>query len=375
MPVTGSAHASTDGRNDPPGCVSRPRLGRRGFFASGGEWGRRPWWRWSGWLSSVGPVRAVRVRSEPRGARRTGVCSVVSRFVADLALAVDIGGTKLACGLVTEAGELEQRTQVPTDATSSSGEELWYHLAGMVSEMLSHVGAGNRLTVCGVGCGGPMSPGGEEVSPLNITGWRSFPLRRRMAELTGLPTYVDNDAKALALGEGWVGAAKGRDHFIGMVVSTGVGGGVVLDGRLLSGRLGNAGHVGHVIVVPDGRLCPCGGRGCLEAEASGTAIAEITGRPAAEASPEMVERTGRLVGLALASVVNLLDLPLAVVSGSVALGFADPFFEAAQAEMDARCRLEFARGASVIPGGLGGGGPLIGAARVGWSGLAAEVLR
>ena len=211
-----------------------------------------------------------------------------------------------------------------------------------------------------------MSPGGEEVSPLNITGWRGFPLRRRVAELTGLPTYVDNDAKALALGEGWVGAAQGQGDFIGMVVSTGVGGGVVLDGRLLSGRLGNAGHVGHVIVVPDGRACPCGGRGCLEAEASGTAIAAITGRPAAEAPPELVERTGRLVGLAIASVVNLLDLPLAVVSGSVALGFGAPFFAAAQAEMDLRCRLDFARGARVVPGGLGDGGPLVGAARVGW---------
>jgi glucokinase len=122
--------------------------------------------------------------------------------------------------------------------------------------------------------------------------------------------------------------------------------------------------------VPDGRACPCGGRGCLEAEASGTAIAAITGRPAAEAPPDVVERTGRLVGLAIASVVNLLDLPLAVVSGSVALGFGDPFFAAAQSEMDARCRLEFARGATVIPGGLGDGGPLVGAARVGWAGMA-----
>jgi glucokinase len=289
--------------------------------------------------------------------------------VADLALAVDIGGTKLACGLVTSSGKLVERTQVPTDA-AAPGEELWSHLAGILGSMVGRVGAGDHLAVCGVGCGGPMSPGGEVVSPLNIAGWRRFPLRRRIAELTGLPTYVDNDAKALALGEGWVGAAKSRDDFIGMVVSTGVGGGVVLEGRLLSGRLGNAGHVGHVIVVPDGRACPCGGRGCLEAEASGTAIAAITGRPPAEAPPEMVERTGRLVGLAIASVVNLLDLPLAVVSGSVALGFGDPFFDAAQAEMDARCRLEFARGAKVVPGGLGDGGPLIGAARVGWVGVA-----
>ena len=216
-----------------------------------------------------------------------------------------------------------------------------------------------------------MTPGGDEVSPLNIPAWRAFPLRARLAGLTGLPTFVDNDAKALALGEGWVGAAAGLADYLAMVVSTGVGGGIVLDGRLLSGRLGNAGHVGHVIVVPDGRECGCGGRGCLEAEASGTALAAITGRPARLAPAAVVERAGTLVGRAIASVVDLLDLPLAVVSGSVALGFGEPFFRAAQAEMDLRCRIEFARGARVVPGGLGDRGPLIGAARVGLRGTGA----
>ena len=189
-----------------------------------------------------------------------------------------------------------------------------------------------------------MSPGGAEVSPLNIPGWRSFPLRARLAELTGLPTFVDNDAKALALGEGWVGAAAGCANFIAMVVSTGVGGGIVLDRRLLDGRLGNAGHIGHVVVVPDGRACPCGSRGCLEAETSGTALEAMTGQPARLASAEWVERTGMLVGRAIAAVVDLLDLPLAVVSGSVALGFGEPFFQAAQREMDALCRIEFRAG-------------------------------
>jgi glucokinase len=196
-------------------------------------------------------------------------------------------------------------------------------------------------------------------------------LRARLAAATGLPTFVDNDAKALALGEGWVGAAAGQRDFIGMVVSTGVGGGIVVDGRLLEGRLGNAGHIGHVIVEPDGRACRCGGRGCLEAEASGTAILAITGLPPRLASSAVVERVGTLVGRAIASVVNLLDVPLAVVSGSVALGFGAPFFRAAQDEMDARCGLDFARGARVVPGGLGDGGPLIGAARVGWCALEA----
>ncbi|HWE65875.1 MAG TPA: ROK family protein [Acidimicrobiales bacterium] len=293
--------------------------------------------------------------------------------MTDLALAIDIGGTKMAAGLVDRAGQLVQHGQVPTPG--GDADQLWCALADLAQPMMGRAGAGDQLMVCGVGCGGPMSPGGETVSPLNIGGWREFPLRARLRELTGLPTYVDNDAKALALGEGWIGAAAGQRDFLAMVVSTGVGGGVVLDGRLLEGRLGNAGHVGHVVVVPDGRDCACGGQGCLEAEASGTALAAISGQPAKLASAALIERTGTLVGLAVASVANLLDLPLAVVSGSVALGFGAPFFAAAQREVTRRCGLEFARGTRVVPGGLGDQGPLIGAGSVGWNGLAAGTSR
>jgi glucokinase len=297
--------------------------------------------------------------------------------MTDWSLAVDIGGTKMATGLVDRAGRLTHRAQVPTPPTtlsetigiSAHGELLWTTLATLASGVVAARPAGDRVVVCGVGCGGPMSKGGDTVSPLNIGGWREFPLRTRLAELVGAPTFVDNDAKALARGEGWIGAAAGLNDFIAMVVSTGVGGGIVLDGRLLHGLSGNAGHIGHVVVVPDGRPCACGSQGCLEAEASGTAIAAITGRPAPLASEEVKERTGTLVGLAIASVVNLLDLPLAVVSGSVALGFGDSFFGAAQREMDRRCGLEFTRGARIIPGGLGDAGPLVGAAAVGWHGL------
>lgn len=273
-------------------------------------------------------------------------------------LAVDIGGTKLSAGLVSPTGELLERHDAPTTG-HHDGEQLFAALAALVDQV-----AGAEPVACGVGCGGPMAPGGETVSPLNIPGWRGFPLRERLAEHTGLPTAVDNDAKALALGEGWCGAAEGRRDFIAMVVSTGVGGGIVLDGRLLDGRLGNAGHVGHVVVEPEGRACRCGGRGCLEAEASGLAIAAITGGEPKDAPEEVRVRTGTLVGRGVASVVQLLDLDLAVVAGSVALGFGDVFFAAAQAELSARAGLEFARGASVRPAGLGASGPLVGAAAV-----------
>jgi len=276
-------------------------------------------------------------------------------------LAIDVGGTKLAAGLVDEDGAVLawERCDTPPGADA---ETLFAALAALVGRL------DGDPVACGVGCGGPMTD--ELVSPLNIPGWRDFPLRRRLSELTGLATFVDNDAKALALAEGWVGAAAGVDNFVAMVVSTGVGGGVVLDGRLLDGAGGNAGHIGHVIVTPGGRRCACGARGCLEAEASGPSIAAATGRPAAEAGPEVVRRTGTLVGRAVASVANLLDLQLAAVGGSVALGFGEPFFAAAQREVNRRCRIGFARGTRVVPSRLGSTGGVIGGAAVAWRALA-----
>ena len=273
-------------------------------------------------------------------------------------IAVDVGGTKLAAGVVRDDGSLVNRVDTPTPLDTDA-DTLFTALCDLVDRL----DASDAVAV-GVGCGGPMDAHGEHVSPLNIPAWRAFPLRARLAEHTARPVWIDNDAKALALGEGWTGAARDRRDYIGMVVSTGVGGGIVLDGRLLDGDTGNAGHIGHVIVEPGGRACPCGAHGCLEAEASGSAIARFTGAPAANASMEIRERTGTLVGRAVASVANLLDLQLAVVSGSVALGFGEPFFAAAQREIDASCRLEFSRTTKIVPGALGRDGPLVGAASV-----------
>jgi glucokinase len=283
-----------------------------------------------------------------------------------LCLAIDIGGTKLAAGLVDGDGDLleARRTATPRRV---GGDELFARLVALVSDVLgSEDKARGDLIVCGIGCGGPMDLGKGTVSPLNIPAWRDFPLRARMEEVTGLPVALDNDAKAFALAEGWTGAARGRSDFLAMVVSTGVGGGVVVDGHLLDGASGNAGHVGHVIVEPEGRLCPCGARGCLEAEASGTAIAAATGRAPAEATPEVVSRTGLLVGRAVASVVSLCDIGLVVIGGSVALGFGEPFFAAANLELRARARLSFTADARIVPSGLGTPAPLVGAGALGW---------
>ena len=278
------------------------------------------------------------------------------------AVAVDVGGTKLAVALVEPDGRVAW-TATEATPTDGDGERLWSVVEAMVRAAATH----GEPVVCGAGCGGPMTPGGTAVSPLHIPAWRDFPLRDRLAGATGLPVAVDNDAKALALAEGRFGAAVGVRNYMSMVVSTGIGGGIVVDGRLLAGRTGNAGHVGHLVVDPDGRPCRCGGRGCLEAEASGTSIAAMTGRPAAEAGPETVERVGRMVGRAVAGVANLLDLDLVTVAGSVALGYGEPFFAAATAEMGDRARLGFSAGCRIVPTPMGPTGPLLGAACVGWA--------
>lgn len=282
----------------------------------------------------------------------------------DLLLAVDVGGTKLAAGIVDMAGQLLDRKSVPTpnptDPEPTASDVLFQTLARLVAGFAPF----ERFVALGVGCGGPMESGGELVSPLNIPAWREFPLAAELRLLTGLRVAVDNDAKALALAEGWVGAAKGEQNYLAMVVSTGVGGGIVLDGKLLEGGAGNAGHIGHVVVEPEGHDLPGHVRGVLEAEASGTAIAHILGRPAAAADPSEVVRVGVLVGRAVGSVCNLLDLKLALVGGSVALGYGAPFFDAAQRELDRVCQLDHSRGAVIRPVGCGDEGPLIGAAAV-----------
>jgi glucokinase len=277
-------------------------------------------------------------------------------------LAVDVGGTKIEAGVVDGSGRILCDARVPTPDTSDP-DEVFGALRSAVGSVRADEAEVPR--VCGVGCGGPMTPHGETVSPLNIPAWREYPLRQRLSEEVALPVVVDNDAKALALGEGWLGAARGIGDYLAMVVSTGIGAGIVLDGRLLEGRTGNAGHIGHVVVEPEGRPCRCGGRGCLEAEASGLAIEARTGHPPSEASEEVRRATGTLVGRAVGSVANLLDLELALVAGSVALGFGDAFFDAAQEEIARRCGLDFSRATRIVPAGLGSAGPLIGAAALG----------
>ena len=272
-------------------------------------------------------------------------------------LAVDIGGTKLSVGVVSGSGEILSHGRALTPQT-----QVWSTLSELIVSQMT--ASEVELVACGVGCGGPMSPNGDFVSTLHIPEWRDFPLRSSLEKLVQMPVYIDGDAKALVQGEVWCGAVAGQTDVVGMVVSTGVGGGIISGGKVLDGRSGNAGHIGHVIVVPDGRLCACGSRGCLEAHASGRSIEAITGKPAAQASQQVVQETGRLVARALVSVGATLDVRSAVIAGSVALGFGDPFFEAVQSELDRSAKIGFIEGFKVCPAGLGPLSPLVGAAAV-----------
>jgi glucokinase len=307
-------------------------------------------------------------RTEPtRGAEPS---PAPARPTGDVLVAVDVGVTHMAVGLVTMHGELIDRHVFAID-DDLQADALFGRLTEAIDQQVDRAREHHHLRpiAVGVGVAGPITPNAESVSPLNLHAWRQFPLRERLSVATSLPVYADLDAKALALAEGWLGAAQGRQSFMAMVVSTGVGGGIVLNGQLLDGADGYAGHIGHVIVEPNGRRCSCGARGCLEAEASGTAIEAITGRPPTSPTYEIMQRTGRLVGRAAASVCNLLDLDLVVVGGSVALGFGATFFNSAQEALDEHTKLSFSRGARITPVRLGDRGALIGAGAVAVRGI------
>ncbi len=263
-------------------------------------------------------------------------------------LSIDIGGTKFQVSMVTENGEILKTSKCLTPK-SIDAEVLYGSLESLIIPYLEHY----TFEVVGVGCGGPMAREGELVSPLNIAGWRDFPLKSRLKELVGREVFIDNDAKAITLAELYFGAGRGRSDFVGMVVSTGVGAGIVADGHLIDGRSWNAGHIGHVQVVPEGHLCACGARGCLEAEISGLSTQKILGVSADQAPVDWMRHSGDLLARAVASSAALLDFDSVFVGGSVALGYGSPFFESANLALQKYARLDFLEKLEIFPTSLG----------------------
>ncbi len=300
------------------------------------------------------------------------------------ALAIDIGGTKLAAAVVEPGGRLVTWAQVPTPHSLDSGQ-LWRTLDALTGRVLeaARITVPSELAGVGAGCGGPMEWPAGVVSPLNISQWRSFPLRARLQKrFSGIPVRVHNDAICVVAGEHWRGAGRGRSNVLGMVVSTGVGGGLILDGRVIEGASGNAGHIGHVVVDPeDGPVCACGGRGCLEAIARGPAlVAWAQGEGWRQGQPEAtakdladdgahghpvglaaMRRAGQALGIAIASATYLCDLEVVSIGGGLSQAGAI-LFEPLEEALHAHARLKFVRNLRVVPAALGQSAGLVGAA-------------
>jgi glucokinase len=296
--------------------------------------------------------------------------------MADVTLALDIGATKIAAGLVDPDGTLVHQAKLPTP--DGDAEAVWAVVDSLVTEALAT--AGGRVRGVGIASAGPIDLRSGTVSPINITEWQRFPIVDRVSAVVGAPVRLGGDGLCMALGERWRGAARGAQFLLGMVVSTGVGGGLVLDGAPYDGRTGNAGHVGHVVVDPDGSVCSCGGRGCVETIAAGPrmarwarehgweAPAEADAKELADAANaghpvalQAFRRGATAVAAMIASVGAVCDLDLVVIGGGVAKSGA-LLFDPLRETLASYARLDFLRGVRVVPAELGGDAGLVGAA-------------
>lgn len=297
-------------------------------------------------------------------------------MMSGLTLALDIGGTKIAAGLVDADGTLLTSSQQPTPR-GNDPEKAWEVLMHLISAMT----ADSDVTGVGISAAGPVDLPSGTVSPINIPAWSKFPLRDRVATvLPGVRVQMAGDGVCMALGEHWRGAGRGSSFMLGMVISTGIGGGLVLDGKPYVGRTGNAGHVGHVVVEPGGPLCTCGARGCVEAIAAGPRMAQWAHELGWDAPPsagarELAEaarggegvalrafqRAADAVAAMIASVGAVCDLDLAVIGGGVSLA-GDVLFDPLREALAGYARLDFLTGMQVVPATLAGDAGLIGAA-------------
>ena len=295
------------------------------------------------------------------------------------ALGVDLGGTKIEAALVDPDGIVltASRFRAPTGHTSDS-DQLAASADTVVADALAALPSGATLLGVGIGTAGPISVADGLVSPLNLPAWRDYPLRDRIAAtVPGIPVTLQMDGVCIALAEHWIGVAKGVGNFMGMVVSTGIGGGLILNGAVVAGPTGNAGHIGHVEVGGFDDPCACGGTGCVEAIASGpktTAWARRQGWTGSsgeelalsyaagdEIAVAAVRRSGRAIGQAIASATALIDLELVAIGGGFSQVTPDLFGFIREA-IAQRSQFGFVTKVRVVPSALSGDGPIIGAA-------------
>lgn len=301
--------------------------------------------------------------------------------VEGLVVALDIGGTKIAGALVDGEGGIRVRAQRPTPAREDDDTVM-----RAVEDVLAELAASplwEDAGAVGIGSAGPVDAHRGTVSPVNIPGWRDYPLVERVQKAAGgRPVTLVGDGVAMTAAEHWLGAARGHDNALCLVVSTGVGGGLVLDGRLHPGPTGNAGHIGHMVVDLDGEPCACGGRGCVERLASGpnlprralengwrpgpdgdvsaaaVAAAARAGDPIARAS---FERAAQALAAGIAATAALVEIDIAVVGGGVA-GAGEILFAPLRRGLASYATLSFVRNLTVVPALTGTDAGLLGAA-------------
>jgi glucokinase len=293
---------------------------------------------------------------------------------------VDIGGTKVACVLADVEGNILARQWQPTRAG-----EGWQVVVQQLFEMTERVLEGvsyRQVRGIGISCGGPLdSQRGVVYSPPNLPGWDAVPIKQLFEERFGLPTRLENDANATALAEHRFGAGRGTRNMVFMTWGTGVGGGLVLDGRLYRGTNDLAGEIGHTTVLLDGPLCGCGKRGCLEALASGPSIARRARELAGESPESLIwQRTspneataqhvveaahagdtfarfvlaeaGTYMGIGIANVAQILN-PERVVLGTIAVKAGDLVLEPLRQALQVHAWSRVREVLQVVPAELG----------------------
>jgi glucokinase len=304
-----------------------------------------------------------------------------------LALAVDLGGTWLRVALVGHDGTLVDSARV---ATPDNGRPA--SVIAAIAQLRQTLAGTRPVVGAGVAVPGPLNPAtGVVFSPPNLVGWGDYPLAQRLAAQLGLPVWLNNDANLAALGEARFGAGQGYDPLVYLTVSTGVGGGIVLGGRIHVGANGLAGELGHVILQMGGPRCRAGHEGCLEALASGTAIAHraaavlasapasttiaryaAPGEPASAADVAsaakagdavargLFEDAGTALGLAIGGYLNVLD-PARVVLGGGLTGSWNLWAPAMLAAVPRVAMAQEARVVDIVPAALGDKAGVLGA--------------
>jgi glucokinase len=256
-------------------------------------------------------------------------------------IGVDLGGTKIAAGLVTPHNKIVEKIYVNTDISAGPAAVI-ERIAGCVEQLFTALPAGEKVTTISVCCPGPLDHvAGVVLDPPNLTGWINIPLQQMLEERLGLPAPIEHDAKAAALGEFYFGAGREVNDMVFVVVGTGVGAAIIINGELYRGPTNSAGEVGHITVDMNGPACSCGSNGCVEVYVAGPDLAErfreavagqqlelpqeLDGRyvaeQAAQGQPQarqVFAQAGQALGVAIASMAHLLDIDFYVIGGSVA---------------------------------------------------------